>query len=44
MRMVKELFHINRKIYIINSKGGFYSNIENVISHKYYTGTNMMAS
>ena len=39
-RIAKELFHINRKIYIINSKGGISSNIEIVLSHKYYSGTN----
>jgi len=37
MEKVKELFHINRKIYIINPKGGFSSNNENVSSHKYNT-------
>ncbi len=31
-RMVKELFHINRKIFIINAKGGISSNINTVLA------------
>ena len=31
-RIVRELFHINRKIFIINAKGGISSNIETVLA------------
>jgi len=31
-RIVKELFHINRKIFIINAKGGISSNINTVLA------------
>lgn len=31
-RIVKELFHINRKIFIINSKGGISSNINTILT------------
>jgi len=31
-RIVKELFHINRKIFIINAKGGISSNIGKIFT------------
>lgn len=31
-RIVKELFHINKKIFIINAKGGISSNIETILT------------
>jgi hypothetical protein len=31
-RIVKELFHINKKIFIINARGGISANIENVLT------------
>lgn len=34
-RIAKELFHINRKIFIINSKGGITTNIETVLAFKW---------
>jgi len=39
-RIVKELFHINRKIFIINAKGGISANINTVLAfiwHKKFT-------
>lgn len=41
-RLVKELFHINRNIYIINSKGGISSNIETVLSFKWHRGIKLI--
>jgi len=35
-RIKKELFHINEKIFIINSKHGITANIESVLSFKWY--------
>ena len=35
-RIVKELFHINKKIFIINSKGGITTNIETVLAFKWH--------
>ena len=41
-RIIKELFHINRKIFIINAKGGITANIRTVLTfihHKEFTIT-----
>jgi hypothetical protein len=35
-RVVKELFHINKKIFIINSKGGISTNIGTVLTFKWH--------
>jgi hypothetical protein len=37
-RIVKELFHIRNRIYIINSRGGISSNIETVLSDVWHKG------
>jgi hypothetical protein len=37
-RLVKELFHIKNRIYIINSKGGISSNVETVLSDVWHKG------
>lgn len=38
-RLVKELFQIGKKIYIINAKGGISTNIEKVLIHKFTAGS-----
>ena len=40
-RIVKELFHINRKIFIINAKGGISSNINTVLACMLHEKINM---
>jgi len=41
-RIIKELFHINKKIFLINAKGGIHTNIRTVLTFRWHKDFNLI--